>query len=492
MCILFLRPFLLDKLFKSKKGREQVNAAVRCKQSGSKHARLLATLTVSTLTAILSACSDSPATPVSSEEPRSGTYSNSFAIRGACGIGLPDSLVYTGINIAGAEFGEDNMPGVYGQHYIYPDNSYTNQFTRDIGMNTIRLPFRWERVQRTLFGELDSDELARLKLYVENANASQTTVLLDIHNYARYAERYIGEPGSDVSAAAFADLWRRLATEFKSNANVIFSLMNEPAEMPTELWVDGAQQAIDAIRQVEANQLILVDGNYWSGAHSWYNDFDGQGSNAEAMLNLVDPCNNMAFDAHQYLDSDSSGTSGQCDSSTVGAERLSIFTRWLKENNRKGFIGEFGASNDPQCLEALDGMLSHMQSNSDVYIGWTYWAGGPWWDNSFFVIRPETGEGSEQLAVLRRYLADSTDDDTDDGTDDDTDDDTDDGTDDETDDENHSDDYDDGYNTGYADGYNDVIENGDACGAEKQLKEHRANDVFFDILRLRASEKLLD
>lgn len=49
---------------------------------------------------------------------------------------------------------------------------------------------------------------------------------------------------------------------------------------------------------------------------------------------------------HQYLDSDGSGTSATCVSSTIGAERLQAATQWLEQNNLKGFLGEIGAGSN--------------------------------------------------------------------------------------------------------------------------------------------------
>ena len=49
---------------------------------------------------------------------------------------------------------------------------------------------------------------------------------------------------------------------------------------------------------------------------------------------------------HQYLDSDGSGTSATCVSSTIGAERLAAATTWLQQNGLKGFLGEMGAGSN--------------------------------------------------------------------------------------------------------------------------------------------------
>lgn len=45
------------------------------------------------------------------------------------------------------------------------------------------------------------------------------------------------------------------------------------------------------------------------------------------------------IEMHQYLDSDGSGTSDVCVSSTIGAERLQVATAWLQQYGFKGFLG---------------------------------------------------------------------------------------------------------------------------------------------------------
>ena len=56
---------------------------------------------------------------------------------------------------------------------------------------------------------------------------------------------------------------------------------------------------------------------------------------------------------HQYLDSDGSGTSDQCVSSTIGAERLQAATQWLQQTGYKGFLGEIGAGSNRTCRRSV-------------------------------------------------------------------------------------------------------------------------------------------
>lgn len=137
-----------------------------------------------------------------------------------------------------------------------------------VGMNTIRLPILWERLQPTASGELDPAQLALLQQAVARAKAAGMYLVIDIHNYAKYYGYKIGSP--EVPVATFTDLWRRLALAFNSDNAVMFGLMNEPNNISASDWAGAAQAAIDAIRRTGANNLILVPGALWTGAHSWY------------------------------------------------------------------------------------------------------------------------------------------------------------------------------------------------------------------------------
>lgn len=310
------------------------------------------------------------------------------------------NLPYVGVSLAGADFGEDALPGVYGVNYIYPNAGEVDYFAGK-GMTIFRLPFRWERLQQSQFAAFDADEQQRMDSVVNYATGQGVYVLLDPHNYARYYGNLIGE--STVPVTAFTDFWSRLADHYRQNDHVIFGLMNEPNTMSTELWVSDANAAIQAIRATGATNLILVPGNAWSGAHSWGQNWYGT-SNAVAMLNISDPGNNYAFEVHQYLDNDSSGTSDTCVSNTIGSERMAVFTTWLRQNNKRGFLGEFAGGVSTTCLEALDDVLTYLDQNSDVYLGWTYWAAGPWWGDSPMAIEPINGIDRPQMAPLSSHL----------------------------------------------------------------------------------------
>lgn len=330
-------------------------------------------------------------------------------------------LAGTGVNLAGAEFqvqawGVDNVPGVYDQQYTYPTSAEVNYYIGK-GVNVFRLPFAWERLQPSLNGSLDATELGRLNNFVTYATGQGASVILDPHNYARYSPQpytYSNNViGTNVPEAAFANLWSRLAGEYKNNSRVVFGLMNEPHDLSsTATWVSAANAALSAIRTAGATNLVTVPGNYYTGAHNWTTT-----DNAVQMLQIVDPGNNYVYEVHQYLDSDSSGTSTTVVSPTIGVERLTDFTEWLIANDRKAFLGEFAVANsmignDPSQIgdEAINNMLAYMQDNSEVWTGFTWWAGGPWWGDYMYTIEPSNlGTGSQadrpSMTLLEPYFA---------------------------------------------------------------------------------------
>ena len=328
----------------------------------------------------------------------------------ALGAGSPAAaLPYVGVNLSGAEFGESQLPGAYGSSYTYPTPAEIDYY-RAVGMNVVRIPFRWERLQRALGGGLDPTEFSRLSYIVGYATSHGVSVLIDPHNYARYNGNLIGSGA--VPNAAFADFWSRVAQQFAANPRVLFGLMNEPHDMPTEQWLAAANAAIAAIRAAGASNLVLVPGNAWTGAHSWSDSWYGT-PNATVMRGVVDPGHNFAFEAHQYLDPDSSGTSAQIASATIGSQRLAGFTSWLRANGYRGFLGEFAVAGSTIGAgigdEALGDMLQYMDANSDVWLGWTWWSGGPWWGEYMFTLEPQNlGQSNEvdrpQLAVIEPYL----------------------------------------------------------------------------------------
>lgn len=306
-------------------------------------------------------------------------------------VALPGYLAakcaLTGVNLSSGEYG--SIPGTYTSSYIYPAQATINYFLNK-GMNVYRIPFKAERFQRYPGGPLLTVELTRLDATINYiTNVKGKYAVLDPHNYGEMFGGKVGQSGSPISV--FADFWRKMAAYYRGNTKVIFGLMNEPNGQSAAIWWQAAQAAVNAIRNVNATQLILVPGVSWTGAHSWISS-----GNGAYMLNVTDPANNMAYEVHQYLDSDSSGTHSTCVSTTIGVSRLTAFTNWARTNGKKGFLGEFGGGRDDVCLQSINNTLSYMDNNTDVWLGWTYWSGGAWWPDTYFSVLQPNATGLDR------------------------------------------------------------------------------------------------
>jgi endoglucanase len=309
-----------------------------------------------------------------------------------------------GVNLSGAELGTGALPGRAGTDYVYPDAA-TLRYFAGAGMNVVRLPVLWERLQPSLGGALDSAETGRVDTVVAEAQKLHLRVIVDVHDYGLYRGQKIG--GAAVPAAAFADFWAAMARHFdaqNAGGSVIFGLMNEPHDIAAQDWAASQQAAIDAIRATGSRNLVLVSGVGWDGAHN-FTTGDGYGlANAQALQNLHDPADNTAIEVHQYLDGNFSGTSADCMAPDAARATLAPVTEWLRAQHRRGFLGEFAAAKSPSCLASLNALLGVLDAHPDVWLGWTYWAAGPWWGDYMFSVQPRDGADAPQMAVLRRHL----------------------------------------------------------------------------------------
>ena len=304
-----------------------------------------------------------------------------------------------GVNLAGAEFAAQKLPGVLGTDYAYPTRAELAYF-KDSGMNLIRLPFRWERIQHSLKSPLDRAEVAQITQVIAWARELDLCVLLDLHNYGTYRSQRMGSDA--VDSAAFEDVWLRLAAAFPDANSTALGLMNEPAALTVLQWMTQAQSTVLALRRSGAAQWVMVGSGRWSGAHEWSQRFDGL-SSADAFDHFTDPLARFSVELHQYVDNNYSGTGTEC----IAPERLrhtmQALALWSQTHSVQFFMGEFGAAGTPQCLADLRVMLQFMQDRN-TWRGWSYWAAGSRWGPYPFSIQPAPGPVAPQHLLLREFL----------------------------------------------------------------------------------------
>ena len=205
---------------------------------------------------------------------------------------------YIGVNIAIGESKFYHQPlgsntgqyhnqnvGVFDTDYWYPKagsyqmlsqrpNFYAP--TNEQPIQLVRVPFRWERLQRTLGGALDATEVGHLRTSLTAANDNGIKTVPTLMNFSRYflydsvlaagKERVIetsytdveGGTATPITVAHWVDFWRKFVAEFKNDASIIgYGIMNEPDPVHFRTtWNGWVQQVIDGIRAEEALQAV--------------------------------------------------------------------------------------------------------------------------------------------------------------------------------------------------------------------------------------------
>ncbi|KAI6880422.1 hypothetical protein KC318_g16663, partial [Hortaea werneckii] len=118
----------------------------------------------------------------------------SLAVGNALAAPAPESSLdkragnfkFFGVNEAGPEFGNQNLPGVYNKDYVFPTLSTYDTFISK-GFNTFRLNIQMERLApNAINGNLDTTYLNMIKEQVNYVTGKGAYMMINPHNYGRY------------------------------------------------------------------------------------------------------------------------------------------------------------------------------------------------------------------------------------------------------------------------------------------------------------------
>ena len=304
---------------------------------------------------------------------------------GTGGTPYPTGVAFRGINRAGMEYGEEWWG--WAGHPYYEMPSHTEilgelAYFKARGMNVIRLPIAWERVQHQLYGALTQDYVDHMMDYINSATAAGFVVILDLHNYNRYATNAYDSQGNQIYSYTqhtlydgiltldhLRNVWVKLATLVLGNPKVILNLMNESHDFDrtSNEWFADINTLISAIRATGSRHLILVPNSRSSDVDYWFTWAPNGGDlDADAALAVTDPVNNYAYDMHAYQEAP--------DSCSSYRDLIVDVTNWATTNHKKLFLSELGVADNAYygpC--AISYLLSYMNSHNDVWIGWTPW-----------------------------------------------------------------------------------------------------------------------
>ncbi|MBP7373508.1 MAG: cellulase family glycosylhydrolase [Prevotella sp.] len=340
-----------------------------------------------------------------------------------------------GVNLSSASGG--TVPGTFGKDYMYPRFQDLYYFKAK-GVRLIRFPFRAARVLEDLDGNaLDynngsTSDIQAMKNIVNEAERLGMWIFLDAHDYAERTINGVQQKlGDEVyTAEKFGRMWRMIAEAFKDNKNIWgYDLQNEPKVGAANL-IPIYQAAIDSIRTVDTKAQIIIEGANWASAYEWiygnrsdkqYPEYPStvawsykESSNWD-LINLVDPQNKLVFQAHGYFDQDNSGTYQKGYQDVDFKKRFAPFLEWLKVNNQKGLIGEFGVpyvgaktGSDERWMTVIDNALDFFRS---YQVNATYWCGGAMYEANELSVQPDKNAlygnysiEKSTMAVLDKYI----------------------------------------------------------------------------------------
>lgn len=350
-----------------------------------------------------------------------------------------------GINLSGLEFSKMIDPVVIPNLSVADSDSTASDLVDtqafiNAGMNTVRLPVSWGYLQLDgpgvgTINHAYYDDYVRPLL--QTLTHAKVYTIVDMHAYMRYStfgEQYSGCGASGpcpdgqliLDEKAYQSVWGQLMDVIKNDPLIdqdylVLDLMNEPVGVPDDKVFTIQTSLIKLLRQKQFNGYILVEGNGWSGLHSWTTE-QWTGKEGQTYTNAtlftranfvkagVTDLSKIIINVHQYLDSDYSGTHDDCqqDLTTTGPNgfNLDAFVDYLTENQLQAAVTEFGAGrNASSCREPLQQFMTYLKDNASTikpygFVGWTAWASGHGWGDYNLRIKPT----SYQMQVLGEFI----------------------------------------------------------------------------------------
>jgi endoglucanase len=188
---------------------------------------------------------------------------------------------FAGVNIAGFDFG-CSIQGVCELNQTLDvigksnGQQQMNHFVQQSGLNAFRLPVGWQFLVNTVGGPLNATSFATYDKLVQGCLKSGAAVcIVDVHNYARFDGKIIGQGGP--ANEVLVNLWTQLATKYAQESKIAFGVMNEPHDIPNiETWAETVQAVVTGIRNAGATkQMILMPGNNFTSAGAFIENGSG-------------------------------------------------------------------------------------------------------------------------------------------------------------------------------------------------------------------------
>jgi len=274
--------------------------------------------------------------------------------------------------------------------YEMIDSLASLQYLKSQGVDLVRIPLPWGRLQPTLGGSLDNVYTPKLQTLVSRCATAGIKVILDQHSNGGwsasggdrygagdYTAAFGSNPGggkTPISSAQFVSFWTQLDNLFRNDPTVLgYDLVNEPfsngpaGDVISKATYQSYQQAaVTALRNQGSQKQIWIEGMNSSQPQGW-------AANNGAPW-ITDPANNVVYSMHTYPTSDTNGNSEYTasDSNTANyLARIDEFEAWRAQYGVKASVGETGWPSQqkgaPNTWQQYNSLADQWLTKADTY-----------------------------------------------------------------------------------------------------------------------------
>jgi hypothetical protein len=244
------------------------------------------------------------------------------------------------------------------------DSLASLQYLKSHGVDLVRIPVPWGRLQPILGGPLDTVYYPKLKILIARCAQAGIKVVIDEHSNGGWGSNLgsarVGGSASSytnvwgpasgtkggITQAQAADFWLRISADYKNDPTVLaYDLVNEPVTnalngdngISKATYQSYQQYIVTALRNSGDNKQVWVEGINSSQPQGW-------AANNGAPW-ITDPANNIVYSMHTYPTTDFNGNSeySSTDNNTANyLARIDEFESWRKQYGVKASVGETG------------------------------------------------------------------------------------------------------------------------------------------------------
>jgi endoglucanase len=134
---------------------------------------------------------------------------------------------------------------------------------REAGFDHVRVPMRISsHADVKPPYAIEKRFLHRMDWAVDQALSNDLGIIVDMHHYIPMMK------APKVHADRLVGLWREIATHYKGMPRaVVYEVLNEPTDKLTaEVWNPILARVVAAIREIDPDRLIIVEGAHWASA----------------------------------------------------------------------------------------------------------------------------------------------------------------------------------------------------------------------------------